>query len=192
MWTWIVFTKYSEETSSNRRKRRKDTRDILIKKARLKQRSILVLREQRASSLDFSYRHNMSRAASALCLLIFTGNADMSRILLERTGILLAYKYICISQSYIWFLFGNPVLRVYEQHKLIESHDAMDRSCFSEALCTRDNPSRRREDDAKLSAVHKNYPQIAESRWLLMASVFNIALLSHIGILTCLSVPFIF
>lgn len=97
MWTWIVFTKYSEETSSNRRKRRKDTRDILIKKARLKQRSILVLREQRESSLDFfSYHHNMSRAASALCFLIFTGNADMSRILLERTGILLAYKYIYI------------------------------------------------------------------------------------------------
>lgn len=109
MWTWIVFTKYSEETSSNRRKRRKDTRDILIKKDRLKQRYILVLREQWESSLDFSYHHNMSRAVSTLCLLIFTGNADMSRILLERTGILLAYIYICISKSYVWFLFGNPV-----------------------------------------------------------------------------------
>lgn len=68
----------------------------------------------------------------------------------------------------------------------------MDRFSFSEVLCTggRDNPSQVRKDDAKLSAVHKNYPQIAESRWLLMASVFNIALLSHIGTLTCLSVLF--
>lgn len=70
----------------------------------------------------------------------------------------------------------------------------MDRSSCSEMLYIRgrDNPSQVREDDAKLSAVHKNCPQIAESRWLLMASVFNIALLSHIGTLNCLSVFFFF
>lgn len=39
----------------------------------------------------------MSRAVSTLCLLIFTGSADMSRILLERTGIVLAYIYILFS-----------------------------------------------------------------------------------------------
>lgn len=68
----------------------------------------------------------------------------------------------------------------------------MDRSCFSGACYTRgrDNPSQKRKDDAKLSVVHKNYPQIAENRWLLMASVFNIAILSHTGILTCLFVFF--
>lgn len=33
----------------------------------------------------------------------------MSRILLERTGILLAYIYIYISKSYVLFLLGNPV-----------------------------------------------------------------------------------
>lgn len=82
-------------------KRHKDTRDILIKKDRLKRRSIL-LREQWESSLDLSYHHNMSRAASTLCLLVFTGNADMSRILLERTGILLAHVYFQICLVSVW------------------------------------------------------------------------------------------
>lgn len=59
--------------------------------------------------LIFSYHHNMSRAMSTFCLLIFTGNADTSRILLERTGILLAYIDILFPKCYVWFLFGNPV-----------------------------------------------------------------------------------
>lgn len=110
MWTWNVFTKYCEETSSNRRKRNKNTRDVLIKKDRLKQRFTLVLREQWESSLDFFLPSQYVKGSEHISPLDFYRQCwHEQNIIRENWNIISIYRYTFFPKCYVRFLFGNPV-----------------------------------------------------------------------------------